>query len=309
MKLQLAIAAAAALTLGAFAAPASADITGKVNLDGKAPEMKEIDMAGVKECASQHADPVHEQTVVADDKGNLANVIVAIKKEEGKELPSETPTEPATLDQVGCMYTPHALGIMSGQEFVVKNSDPFLHNVHALSTVNPPFNFGQPNKDDGKKVESPKAAEYFRVKCDVHPWMSAYIGVFEHPFFAVTKEDGTFKIPSKGLPDGEYTMTFWHEKLASETPAEAKVTVKDGKGEVNHTFKAEAAMAAPADLKELVLASTSGDKKEGCATGGACCQTGNVARKDAPADAKKDAPAEAKKDAPTTAPTKTADAK
>src|SRR5688500_622780 len=240
---------------------AFAEIKGKVTLDGKPPEMKEIDMSAVKECAAQHADPVTEQTVVADDKGNLANVIVAIKKEEGKDLPGEAPSEPAVLDQKGCMYEPHAIAMMAGQEMVVKNSDTFLHNVHALSTVNPPFNFGQPTKDEeGKKLgpDAPKAAEYFRVKCDVHPWMSAYIGVFEHPFFAVTKEDGSYEIKTDGLPDGEYTVTFWHEKFASETPIEEKVEIKGGKAEKDYKFKAEAAAApqpAGAGDANVILAS------------------------------------------------------
>ena len=267
-KSAAAVAAAFALAVSSFA---FADITGKVSLDGKPPEMKEIDMSAVKECAAQHADPVTEQTVVADDKGNLANVIVAIKKAEGQDLAGEVPSEPAVLDQKGCMYEPHALAVMAGQKFLVKNDDAFLHNVHSLSTVNPPFNFGQPNKHEGQDVDSLKAEEYFRVKCDVHPWMSAYIGVFEHPFFAVTKEDGTFTIPSKGLADGEYTLTFWHEKYASETPAETKVTVKDGKAEASHQFKAEAAAAEPAAAK-VILAS---DTKK-AAEGDACpaCKTG-----------------------------------
>jgi plastocyanin len=275
MKKSVAVAAAAlAMAVSSFA---FAEIKGKVTLDGKAPEMKEIDMSAVKECASQHADPVTEQTVVADDKGNLANVIVAIKKAEGQELSGEAPSEPAVLDQKGCMYEPHVLAVMAGQEMVIKNDDAFLHNVHALSTVNPPFNFGQPTKDtEGKKLgaDAPKAEEYFRVKCDVHPWMSAYVGVFEHPFFAVTKEDGTYEINTKGLADGEYTLTFWHEKFAAETPAEMKVTVKDGKAEADHKFKAEAAAAEPADAAKVILAS---DNKK-AAEGDSCpaCKTGTV---------------------------------
>jgi hypothetical protein len=270
--------AAAALALAAFGAVGKADITGKVNVDGKAPEVKEIDMSAVKECAAQHADPVAEETVVADEKGNLANVIVSIKKVEGQDLPGDVPADAAVLDQQGCMYTPHVLPLMAGQTFKVKNSDPFLHNVHSLATVNPPFNFGQPTKDEGKDVESPKAAEYFRVKCDVHPWMSAYIAVFEHPFFATTKEDGTYSIKSAGLPDGDYTLTFWHEKFATE-PVEAQISVKDGKAEANHTFKAEAALAPAADVKDVVLASSSGEAKK-C---DACCETSKVARKSADA--------------------------
>src|ERR1051326_1209172 len=188
---------AVAVTIG-LTSHSFGQITGKVNLDGKAPEMKEIDMSAVKECASQHPDPVTDPTVVANDKGDLANVLVSIKKEEGQELGGEVPKTPAVLDQKGCMYSPHVMGVMVGQDLMVKNDDPFLHNVHSLATVNPTFNFAQPNKDDGKKVDPPKAPEYFRVKCDVHPWMSAYIGVFEHPFFAVSKDDGTFSIDAKG---------------------------------------------------------------------------------------------------------------
>jgi plastocyanin len=256
MKMRSAVAAialAAGMGLSSFA---MADITGKITLDGKPPEMKDIDMSAVKECATQHADPVAEQTVVADDKGDLANVVVAIKKEEGKDLPGDAPKDAAEIDQHGCMYEPHVVALMTGQDLVVKNQDSFLHNVHSLSTVNPPFNFGQPTKDDGKKVDPLKAAEYFRVKCDVHPWMSAYIAVFEHPFFAVTKADGTYAIKTTGLPDGDYVVTIWHEKYASD-PVEEKVTVKDGKGEVNHVFKAEAASAEPSS--KVILAS---DKKE-----------------------------------------------
>lgn len=265
---------AAALAMG-VASVAFAEIKGKVTLDGKAPEMKEIDMSAVKECAAQHADPVTEPTVVADDKGNLANVIVAIKKAEGQDLPGEVPSEPAVLDQQGCMYEPHVVAMMAGQEMAVKNSDPFLHNVHALSTINPPFNFGQPTKDEeGKKLgaDAPKAEEYFRVKCDVHPWMSAYIGVFEHPFFAVTKEDGTYEMKTEGLADGEYTVTFWHEKFASETPAEMKVEIKDGKAEANHAFKAEAAAAEPAATK-VILASDNKPAGAKCDEK-ACCKAG-----------------------------------
>src|SRR5204863_1113955 len=127
----------------------------------------------------------------------------------------------------GCMYEPHILALAIGQELKVKNSDGFLHNVHSLAEKNPGFNFGQPTQDDGKAVpDQPKVAEIFHVKCDVHPWMSAYIAVFDHPFFAVSKADGTYTI--KNVPDGDYTLQFWHEKYAT-TPVEVKVSVKDGK--------------------------------------------------------------------------------
>jgi hypothetical protein len=153
------------------------------------------------------------------------------------------------------------LAMMTGQEFVVKNSDPFLHNIHTLSTINPAFNKGQPNVNDGEKVESPKAPETFHVKCDVHPWMRAYIAVFDQPFFSVSDDAG--KIDIKSLPDGDYTVVAWHEKLGTQ---EQKVSVKDGKGEVNFTFKAEGAMAP--HTTDVILASDAA--KSECKEGGCC---------------------------------------
>src|SRR4051812_13111575 len=263
MKARVWIAAAALCAgLGSFS---YGQITGTITLDGKPPEAKDIDMSGVKECAAAHADPVADPTVTADDKGNLANVIVSIKKEEGQELGGEASKEPAVLDQKGCMYEPHVLAMMAGQEFSIKNDDPFLHNVHSLAATNPTFNFAQPNKDEGKKVDPMKAAEIFRVKCDVHPWMSAYIGVFEHPFFAVTKEDGKYSINTKGLADGDYTLQIWHEKFAT-TPMEEKISVKDGKATKDVKVKAETAMANPDNITDIHLASATvkGDEKKAC---------------------------------------------
>ncbi len=235
----------------AFVTSAGAQVTGKVTLDGKAPEAKEIDMSAIKECASQHPDPPLDETIVAGEKGELANVVVSIKADDPSLLGGEVPKEPAVIDQKGCMYIPHVLDMTVGQELVIRNDDPFLHNVHSLAQVNPGFNFGQPNKDTGKKVDPPKAAETFKVKCDVHPWMNAWIVVVDHPFHATTKTDGTFSIA--GLPDGDYDITAWHEKLG---PQAGKVSVKGGKGEVTFTFKAPAADATPTDAPKY--ASTSG---------------------------------------------------
>jgi len=235
----------------AIASFASADVTGKVTLDGKAPEMKTIDMSGVKECASQHPDPVSEEVVVAGDKGELANVVISVKTEDPASLGGEMSKEEAVLTQKACMYTPHVLALMVGQQMAIRNDDPFLHNVHSLAQTNPAFNFAQPNKDPGKKVDPPKAAEVIKVKCDVHPWMSAWIVVLDNPFFAVSGEDGKFAI--RNLPDGDYTLQAWQEKYGTQ---EQKVTVKDGKAEVNFTFKADAAMAPNADGAKLAAAKT-----------------------------------------------------
>ena len=254
----LALAAAVGVSSASFA-----DITGNVKFEGEAPEPAQIDMSAVKECASAHPDGAFDESITVAD-GKLANVIVSVKADN---LQGEAPKEPAVLDQKGCQYHPHVIAVMVGQPILVKNSDNFLHNVHALSIDNPAFNFGQPTKDtNGRKVEGLKAAERFKVKCDVHPWMGAHVAVFEHPYFGVSKEDGTFKIPGN-LPDGEYTLVAWHEKLGEQ---EAKVMVSGGKAEnADFTFKPAAAKADdaanPAAVKLASLEKTVADK-------GACCE-------------------------------------
>ena len=242
------------------------DISGTAKLDGPAPEQKPIDMSGVQQCQDMHPDPVMEENIVANDKGMLANVVVSVKKEDSPDLTGDVPKTPAVLDQSGCMYKPHVLAMMVGQDWIIKNSDNFLHNIHTLSDKNPSFNKPQPNKNDGEKVDSPTQPEYFHVKCDVHPWMSAYVAVFDTPFFGVSGADGKWTI--KNLPDGDYTLVAWHEKLGTQ---EKKVTIKDGKPAeaIEFTFKPDAAAMGPA-VKELILASSTGDKdKASCP---ACCE-------------------------------------
>jgi hypothetical protein len=254
----------AACVSAAMSSYSMAQVTGKIKLDGKPPEMKEIDMSGVKECHALHPDPIKEETVVAKSTGELANVVIWVKTDDPDALGGSVPKDAAVLDQKGCQYVPHVLPVMIGQQLKVKNDDSFLHNVHSLATVNPAFNFAQPNKDPGKAVDSPKTAEIIKVKCDVHPWMSAWILAINNPFFAVTKTDGTFEI--KGLADGDYVFNVWHEKFAS-TPVEVKATVKGGKAEINHTFKATA-MAPSEDNIKLASLTTSADA-DGCAA----CET------------------------------------
>jgi hypothetical protein len=218
------------------AGPLRADVTGKVTLLGDPPEMQVIDMSAVKECAALHPDPVTEETVIVGDKGELKNVVVSLKKDDDKDMPGEPSKTPVVLDQQACMYEPHVVAMMVGQPLIIKNSDPFLHNVDSTAT-NPEnkFNVGMPTANKGIKIDpQPKVPEIFRVKCDVHPWMSAWIAVFDHPYFSVTGDDGTFDI--KGLPDGTYTLQAWHEKYGTQ---DKKITVKDGKAVVDFQYKAD----------------------------------------------------------------------
>ena len=204
-------------------------IAGTVRFEGEAPEPAQIDVSAVKECASQHPGGLHDDSVLVRD-GRLANAVVWVRPAEGRELPGaggqRPPGPPAVLDQKGCRYVPRVLAVRVGQALLVRNGDNFLHNVHALSVTNPAFNFGQPTRDpNGRYVPPMKAAEVFKIKCDVHPWMSAYVHVIDHPYFAVTGDDGAFAIPGE-LPDGAYILVAWHERLGEQ---EIRVDVKGGK--------------------------------------------------------------------------------
>lgn len=194
------------------------DVTGKVSFDGKAPAPARLRMDADKVCARAHKETVFGEEVVLNKNGTLKNVLVYVKDGVGNKK-FDPPKEKLVFDQVGCIYNPHVLGIMVGQELEVLNSDPTLHNVHSLSKLNAQFNQAMPMK--GMKLTKKfDKVETFKVKCEVHPWMSAYIGVFNHPFFAVTDNNGNFTI--KGLPAGDYTIETWQEKYGTQT---MKVTV------------------------------------------------------------------------------------
>jgi len=206
------------LALGAQAAGAGT-LTGTVSYDGKVPNLKPLDVAAEPICAKQHASVPNEMLVLGT--GNtMANVMVRVVKglPAGKTWPA--PKEPVVMDQHGCQYVPHVMGIMAGQPFKVLNSDGILHNVHALPSVNRPFNMAMPPTRKEATESFAKEEGMFVIKCDVHPWMRSYIGVSAHPFFAVTKADGKFQIAN--LPAGSYEIEAWHEKLGTQ---KASVTV------------------------------------------------------------------------------------
>jgi len=210
----------AAVSFWPGAAFAASSITGTVTFDGKAPTLRPLAMEGDPACAKKHSGPVPSEALVLGSGNTMGNIIVWVSKgvPAGKTYPA--PTTPVVLDQNGCQYKPHAMGIMIGQPYKILNSDGILHNIHTLPKVNPSFNqaFPATRKEATTKFDKPEAI--FGIKCDVHPWMSAFVGVFTHPFYSVTSTDGKFTI--SGLDPGTYEITAWHEKLGTQT---ASVTV------------------------------------------------------------------------------------
>jgi len=226
-------AAPSAAPAAAAVSPDAATITGLVKLDGSAPKMAAIQMSADPYCQSQHASaPATDQDVVVGPGGELANVFVYIKDVKGNFAP---PPTAETLDQKGCQYYPHVHAVQVGQTFDIKNSDSTLHNVHALPVINSQFNEGQPVQGmvAHKKFDKAEITP-FKIKCDVHGWMRSYLAVMPHPFYNVSKDNGTFTIAN--LPPGQYTIVAWHEKYGQQ---EQQITVgaKEAKT-VNFTFKA-----------------------------------------------------------------------
>jgi plastocyanin len=195
-------------------------ITGTITFEGKPPTLKPLAMDADPGCAKKHSKPVPDQRLVLGGGNTLGNVLVWVSKglPSGKTWPA--PKTPVTLDQQGCVYVPHVQGIMVGQAYRILNSDGILHNVHALPKVNPQFNKPMPPTMKETTTTFSKPENVFPIKCDVHPWMQAYIGVFTHPFFSPSGTDGKFTI--SGLDPGTYEITAWHEVLGTQT---ASVTV------------------------------------------------------------------------------------
>ncbi len=221
---------------GAAAGGSAATLMGKVNLAGTAPERNPLKITGDAVCSKHHGDkPVLAEDVIVNEAGMLKNVFVYVKNGlEGHEF--DVPEDPVVMDQKGCIYTPHVLGMMANQELKILNSDPTLHNIHALPKAdgNKEFNVGMPRQGMEIKKTFAQPEVMVRVKCDVHPWMSSYVGVLSHPYYAVSAADGSFKIAD--LPAGQYTIEAWHEKYGTKTQT---ITVGDSPtAEVNFTFQA-----------------------------------------------------------------------
>lgn len=210
--------------------PATAgEITGKIAFDGAKPKVVPIRMDAVPACGKG---PAFVEEVVVNDNGTLRNVYVYVK--EGlADASYPVPAEPVVLDQQGCIYHPHVVAAMVGQKIRIKNSDPTNHNVHPLPTQNREWNQSQPPNAADLEESFPRPEVAIPIKCNVHPWMKAYVAVQKHPFHAVSGEDGTFTI--KGLPPGNYTIEAWHEKYPAQT-MQVTVGAKETKT-ADFTFK------------------------------------------------------------------------
>jgi plastocyanin len=210
-------------------------ISGRIAFEGKVPDEPMIKMASDPTCASAHKDGAPSQTYMVTD-GGLDNVFVYIKDGVDPKYVFETPTEPVVLQQKGCEYIPHVLGIRVSQPLQVVNDDSTMHNVHGMPETNREFNFGQPIEGMKNTVTFTTPEVMIPFKCDMHSWMHAYIGVVQHPWFAVTADGGKFEL--RGVPPGTYTIETWHEKLGRQTQS-VTVGSKEDK-QVSFSYKAAA---------------------------------------------------------------------
>jgi plastocyanin len=215
----------------------AATVAGKVNLEGTPPANAPIQMKADPTCAKANQGQNPTQETFVSEAGGLGNVFVYVQSGLSGSFPA--PTTAVVFDQKNCRYVPHVFGVQVGQPIEILNSDPTLHNIHALPKTNKEFNTAQPIQ--GMKTthtfEAKEGDVVVPFKCDVHGWMNAYVGVLDHPYFAVTKPDGSFSIPN--LPPGSYTLAAWHEKLGAQTMP-VTVAAKESKSDANFTFKAAA---------------------------------------------------------------------
>jgi len=209
----------AGLFLGSAASADNGVIKGKVIFKGDVAKYKRSVLNTAKDpnCKKSKA-KIGSYDVIINKKTEpmtVRNVIVSIRDGLGSQT-FKAPAEPVKILQRGCEYSPHIITMMEGQGLKILNGDNTNHNIHFLPKKNEELNFSQPKKDTttGKTIKLDAEAP-FKVKCDVHPWMGAYVAVFKHPFFATTGKDGTFEIT--GVPAGKYTVEAWHESFGTLT--------------------------------------------------------------------------------------------
>ena len=185
-------------------------IEGNVSYAGKKKTAKTLKMDSDPICGIAHSVPPKKEDFILNDNNQFKNVIVWLKD---VNYEGELSSDPATIDQIGCMYTPHVNVFTTNQKVLIKNSDKTLHNVNSQSKVNASFNFAQPAGVPAVEKTFSTVEDPFYIKCDVHGWMKAWVMALDHPYFAVTDENGNYKI--NNVPPGEYEIIFWQEKLSN----------------------------------------------------------------------------------------------
>ncbi len=196
----------------------AATLTGMISFSGDAPRFPPVNMSAEPDCVKMHGGRVPSDRVLVND-GKLQDVLVWVSKGmEGKRFPVRQ--DMVNLDQKGCIYKPHVVAVQAGQALNITNSDPTTHNVHPLPRENREWNKSQTSSAPPIEYAFPRPEKRIAVKCNIHPWMQAYIHVIEHPYFAVTDSNGAFEIAN--LPPGTYTLQAMHEQLGEQ---EMEVTV------------------------------------------------------------------------------------
>ncbi|MEX2582985.1 MAG: carboxypeptidase regulatory-like domain-containing protein [Gemmatimonadota bacterium] len=215
-------------------------VTGTVAFTGTAPALQPIDMRDEPVCAEKHSEPPVQEAVVVNDNGTLSNVFVWVR--EGVTQSGAAQAGTPELDQDGCEYLPRVLGVQAGRPFVIRNSDAVLHNINARASTNRGFNISQPQEGMTSERSFATQEVMVPVQCDVHSWMTAYVGVVDHPYYAVSGDDGSFTI--ENLPPGDYVVEAWHEEYGTQT---VDVTVPpNGTVEAPFSYSGETTTASAA---------------------------------------------------------------
>jgi plastocyanin len=207
-------------------------VTGTIRYKGKKPTPKLINIGEEPACVESHHRKAYDEFLVVNRKNELMNAFVYIQRGlEGKTF--EVPAIPVTINQSGCWFRPRVMGIQVGQVLKVVNSDPVTHNIHPMAQINREWNHSQGAGDPPLARKFTKPEIMVPIKCNIHSWMHAFIGVLDHPYFAVSQENGSFEI--KNLPPGQYTIAVWQEQLGTQVQP---LTISPlGKAEINFTFE------------------------------------------------------------------------
>jgi hypothetical protein len=235
------------LSHGSVAAQSGAGtIRGRVRLAGPPPPNPPIRMGADPACSALNTSsrPVQE-FVMVDAAGGLANVFVHL---QGTFPATPVPAAPVRLEQKGCVYRPHVIGVRAGQALQISNDDPTIHNMHSLSGRGNDFNASRPAGTPPLVVTLAAEEMMLRVTCDIHSWMNIFVGVVSHPYFAVSGNDGTFEI--RGVPPGRHAIQAWHERYG---PLNATVAVTSGETAVVDFAYTGSEKAAPPTVRTIMV--------------------------------------------------------